>query len=172
MRVRLVVLLLSVAKGVVFMYERVKSCFFIGHRDAPDSLRLRLEEVIEQCISKFGITEFVVGQYGNFDRMAAHALVDAKKRHPDITLLLLIPYHPADRPVKAPPGFDGTYYPEGMEAVPKRLAIVRANRYMVDHCDCLIAYVWHPASNARELLEYARRRERKGVLYVENLAEE
>lgn len=149
----------------------MKDCFFIGHRDTPDSILPELDRAIERCITEGGIRSFIVGQYGNFDRLAAHALREAKKRHPDISLFLLIPYHPADRPVEAPPGFDGTYYPEGMESVPKKLAIVRANRFMADHCDCLIAYSRHPASNARELLEYARKRERKGLIYVENLAE-
>ena len=46
---------------------------------------------------------------------------------------MLIPYHPAERPVETPPGFDGTFYPPGIESVPRRYAIVRANRYMVDH---------------------------------------
>lgn len=113
-----------------------------------------------------------MGQYGNFDRLAARVLADSKMKHSEIILLLLAPYHPADRPVTAPPGFDGIYYPEGMETVPKRLAIIRANRYMIDHSDCLIAYVWHPASNARELLTYAKKREERGLLYVENLVEE
>lgn len=146
---------------------KVKSCFLIGHRDTPDSVRSVLESAIERCITQQNITEFVVGQYGNFDRLAIRALAEAKKRHPSITLLLLIPYHPADRPVKPPPGFDGTYYPEGMESVPRKFAIVRANRCMADQCDCLIAYVRHPASNAREILERARK---KGNVYVENLA--
>ena len=55
-----------------------------------------------------------------------------------------------------PKGFDGTYYPPDMERVPRRVALVRANRYMVDHVDYLIAYAWHPASNAQELVEYAK----------------
>lgn len=150
----------------------MKRCFFIGHRDAPDSLRPKLNKAIEQCITEQGVTEFIVGQYGNFDRLAAHALIEAKRKHPGITLLLLIPYHPADRSVEPPSGFDGTHYPEGMELVPRKVAIVRANHYMVNHSDCLIAYVWHPASNARELLECARKREKKGGLHIENLAEE
>src|SRR5699024_5913754 len=54
-------------------------------------------------------------------------------------------------------------YPPGMESVPRKVAIVRANRYMVDHTDFLIAYAWHPASNAKNLLEYARKREGKGL---------
>lgn len=42
-----------------------------------------------------------------------------------------------------------------MENVPQKFAIVRANRYMVEHVNYMIAYVWHPASNARDLVEYA-----------------
>ena len=53
-----------------------------------------------------------------------------------------------------------------MEKVPRKLAIVRANRYMVDHVDYLIAYAWHPASNARDLVDYANNRERKGQINI------
>ena len=95
---------------------------------------------------------------------------DAKKRHPEVTLTLLLPYHPYDQPIPVPAGVDGTFYPSGMERVPKRVAIVRANRWMVEHATHLIAYVCHPASNAKELLEYARRREQRGLLHIENLA--
>ena len=76
------------------------------------------------------------------------------------------PYHPYDHPTPTPAGFDGTFYPPGMETVPKRAAIVRANRYMVEHSEYLIAYVWHPASNARELVEYAQKWEKRRMIQV------
>ena len=126
-----------------------------------------LSEAIEYHIARYHVTEFVVGNYGGFDRLAAKALVEAKKRHPQIVVSMLIPYHPAERSVDIPSGFDNSFYPPGMEKVPRRLAIVRANRYMVDHVDYLIAYVWHPASNARNLMEYAQK---KGIC-VTNLGE-
>lgn len=132
-----------------------KSCFFIGHREADPEILPALEDAIEKHISEYGVTEFIVGHYGSFDRLAARALVSAKKRHPEIRLLMLIPYHPAERPVETPPGFDGTFYPPGMESIPHRFAIVQANRYMINHADYLISYVWHPASNARNLLDFA-----------------
>lgn len=133
----------------------MKSCFFIGHREAPDTIFPALVDAVEHHIVNIGVTEFIVGNYGAFDRMAARALAGAKSRHPEISVLLLTPYHPAQRPVEAPPGFDGIFYPPGMETVPYRLCVVRANRYMIDHVDCLISYVWHPASNAQKILEYA-----------------
>lgn len=97
-------------------------------------------------------------------------MIAAKKRHPEVTLTLLLPYHPFDRPIPTPEGFDGTFYPPGMETVPRRAAIVRANHYMVDNSTHLIAYAWHPASNARELVDYAQRREHLGLLHVTILA--
>lgn len=144
----------------------MKSCFFIGHREASSEILPVLRETVEQHIVEYGVTEFIVGHYGGFDRMAAKAVIAAKEQHPEITLSMLIPYHPAEQPVELPSGFDNTFYPPGMENVPRKLAIIRANRYVIDHVDYLIAYVWHPASNARNLLEYARKRERKNLLVI------
>lgn len=143
-----------------------KSCFFIGHREAPASLLPSLVAAVEQHIVDFGVTEFLVGHYGNFDKLAAQAVIAAKTRHPEISLLLVLPYHPAERPVQAPTGFDSTYYPPGMESVPRRFAITRANQYLVDHTDYLIAYVTHPASNAERLLSRAKVRARKDQLRI------
>ena len=141
-------------------------CFFIGHREAPDSLLDELTAEVERHITEYNVTEFVVGKYGRFDALAAKCVKAAKKRHPEVTLTLLLPYHPYDRPTPTPPGFDGTFYPPGMETVPKRAAIIRANRYMAEHSDYLIAYVWHSVSNARDLLEYARKLEKKEQIKI------
>ena len=125
-----------------------KSCFFIGHRDASEEIYPQLLAEVERHIIELGVTEFIVGHYGGFDRLAAKAVITAKQKCPTVTLLLLLPYHPERQHIEIPSGFDGTYYPPGMEQVPHRAAIVRANRYVVDHVDYLIAYAWHPASNA------------------------
>ena len=103
--------------------------------------------------------------------MAGLAVKQIKEQHPQISLRLLLPYHPAERPIDPPDGYDGTYYPEGMEKVPKRYAIVRANKLMIDASDWLVAYVCHGASNTRKLLDYAQRRKRNGDLYIINIAD-
>lgn len=132
----------------------MKSCFFIGHRDAPAEIFPAIVEAVEDHIITYAVTEFTVGNYGSFDRMAARAVIDAKKKYPQITLSLLIPYHPAERAVELPLGFDNLFYPPQMEHVPRRLAIVRANNYMLAHVDHLIAYAPYPG-NARKLVEQA-----------------
>lgn len=143
-----------------------KSCFFIGHREASEEIYSALYAAVEQHILEYGVTEFIVGHYGGFDRLATSAVKEAKRFHPEAKLTLLLPYHPAERPIPILEGFDGTFYPPGMESVPRKVAIVRANRYVVDHVDCLIAYAWHPASNARELMEYAKRRENRNLIGI------
>lgn len=113
-----------------------------------------------------GVTEFLVGQYGAFDRMAAKAVIQVKEKYPDVTLTLLLAYHPSEKKVELPEGFDGSLYPEGQETVPKRLAIVRANQYAVMHSGYLIAYAWQPGSNARKVVEYAETKGKIMVYYI------
>lgn len=143
-----------------------KICFFIGHREASEEIYPALYAAVEQHILEYGVTEFIVGHYGGFDRLAASAVKEAKRFYPKVKLILLLPYHPAERPIPTPDGFDSTFYPPGLESVPRKIAIVRANRYVVDHVDYLIAYAWHPASNARELVEYARSQNQKVPIFI------
>lgn len=148
-----------------------QSCFFIGHRETGEDVRPLLEEAVECHIVEYGIKQFIVGGYGGFDRMAASAVIKAKQQHPEITLLLLLPYHPAEHKIDLPQGFDGSYYPFENNAPPRKFAIVKANEMMIHACDYLIAYAWHPASNARDLVETAIRLQAKGGIHVENLGQ-
>ena len=147
-----------------------KSCFFIGHRDANAEIYPSLLAEVEHHVIEYGVTDFFVGHYGSFDRMAAQAVKEVKKRHPQVRLMLVLPYHPAIRPIETPKGFDGTYYPWEDERIPKRLAIIKTNQHMVDTCDFLIAYAYHFLGGSGQIVEYARKREAKGLIQVTNLA--
>lgn len=100
--------------------------------------------------------------------MAARAVLQIKPEFPGVSLSVLLPYHPALGNVRVPDGCDRTVYPPGQERVPYRAAVIRANRYMVDHSDHLIAWVRYPGC-ARDVLEYARRREQKGLITIQTL---
>ena len=154
--------MLNMTKGGELKWQDRCSCAW---------MRLQRNWAFLSPIVEYGVTEFIVGHYGEFDRLAAKAVIVAKQTHPEVTLSLLLPYHPVERPIEKPEGFDSTYYPPGMESVPRKLAIVRANQYVVDHVDYLIAYAWHPASNARELVEYSQKIEQAGLMKVMNLAQ-
>ena len=122
------------------MSNAAKSCFFIGHRYADERIYEKLLAAVDTHISAYGVTDFLVGHYGDFDRMAAQAVAEARRTHPGISLTMLLPYYPEDRIISVPPIFDGTFYPPDMEFCPKRYAIVRANQYAIEHSDYLIAY--------------------------------
>jgi hypothetical protein len=136
----------------------------MGHRDAPEALLEPLAAAIEHHIRDLGVVEFVVGQRGAFDRLAAQAVRQAKNAHPQVILTLLLAYYP---PAEATPeGFDTVYYPPELEQMPKRFAIAKSNRLMVDHSDYLIVYAWQPGSNAKKLADYAARRQARGLIQM------
>lgn len=145
-----------------------KSCYFIGHRNADPSIVPVLSDAIEHYILDLHVRYFYVGHYGSFDRLVECTVIAAKKRHPEIMLYRVLAYHPSERQVDLPKGYDGSCYPEGMETVPKRFAIDKVNRLMIDRCDCLIAYATHPASNTCKFIEYAKR---KGTVLIKNLGD-
>ena len=148
----------------------MKSCFFIGHREAGKDVFPRLAEAVEKHITEYGVTDFYVGHYGGFDRLAAQAVEEAKERYPEIRLTLVLPYHPAIRPINVPKGFDGSFYPWEDEKIPKRLAIIKTNQRMVETCDYLITYAHHFLGGTGQIVEYARKREAKGQIKVTNLS--
>ena len=59
--------------------------------------------------------------------MALGAVRKAKERHPEVTLTLLLSYYPFPEDTS---DYDRTYYPEGIELVPKPYVIARANEHM------------------------------------------
>ena len=117
-----------------------KSCFFIGHRDTSWEIYSLVKAQIIQHIEIHGVTEFIVGNYGAFDSVCTAALCEIKREYPFIRLYLLLPYLNKTYNDDIPKYFDGSVYPDGLEKTPQRYAIIKANRYAVDHCDYLIAH--------------------------------
>lgn len=138
-------------------------CFFIGHRKVSADIFPQLKAEILRHIIEYGVTEFTVGHYGQFDAFAAQAVKEAKKLYPNVTLFLLIPYHPTEHSIEVPDGFDGSFYPPDMEFIPKRFAIIHANRYMIKNCTHLIAYAGYSPSNAKDLVSYALKHKKCSV---------
>lgn len=138
------------------------SCFFIGHRDAPGELLPAVRAAAERLVREEGVRDFYVGSRGNFDRLAASAVRELRESYPEVRLCLVLAYLPSAGE-ELPEGFTGSVFPEGLERVPRRYAILRANRAMVDSCEYLIAYAPHAAGNARKVAEYAMRKGRRVI---------
>lgn len=147
----------------------MKSCFFIGPKDDSRDISPALVTAVEQHVVQHGVTGFVVGNDGTFDRLAAEAVIAVKERYPHITLTMLLPY-PSEKFSQMPPaGFDNAFYPPGMELVQRRFAIARASRYMVDHVHYLIIHAQNASGDIKNLEDYAKMRESYGLLTVTEL---
>ena len=146
-----------------------KVCFLFGHATTPYEALAGMEAAAQRQYLENGIRTFIVGTRGSFDGYAAMAIQSLKQRYDDITLLLLLAYHPGERAVDLPPEFDNSYYPP-LENVPRQYAIIKANQHMVDVADSIICYVKH-VGNARNLLEYAQRRQKRDGIPIENVAD-
>lgn len=144
------------------MNMNTKRCFFIGHRDTPEDILYALRMSIEKHIVRYGVEEFVVGDYGAFDRYARMALLEARQQYPKIALVQLAPYNRAGKTFGLWEGFQGIFCPPLPANTPKRLYIVKANEYMVEHCDYLIACTWKPG-NSRRLVAYATKNSLCGI---------
>lgn len=55
-----------------------KRCFFIGHREASKEIYPALYVAVERHIVAYGVTAFIVGLYGGFDRLAASTVKEIK----------------------------------------------------------------------------------------------
>lgn len=138
----------------------MKTVFLFGHRECPTTVWEVIYEEAEKLIKQFSEEEmrFIVGHRGHFDECATIALDFLKRKYPQIINLKLIAYYVPDKKYCCLESFDGTYYPEGLELVPKPYAIVKANNMMVDACDAVICYVCREGSNTYKLLRRAKRR--------------
>ncbi len=132
-------------------------CGFCGHGDAPARIRPQLRQAIATLIQIGKADTFYVGNHGAFDRMVAGILADLQKENPQIQYAVILAYLPGankyNHPDKTP-----TIYPEGLELVPKRFAILYRNRWIVEQSDTMIAYVTHFFGGAAQTLAYARRK--------------
>ena len=116
------------------------------HDIIQDKLTQELRSLLEQ-----GSHKFYLGGYGDFDLLAAKVLHELKPEYPELESILILPY--LDRQVDASL-YDSTIYPP-LENVPKRFAISRRNKWMVEKADILIACVDHDWGGASKKLEYA-----------------
>ena len=135
---------------------------FCGHRELYDNEAARtwLEMVTENLIVN-GAETFYLGGYGAFDRLAASVLAEQKKQYPHIELILILPYLNRRKDISP---CDSSIYPP-LESVPKKLAIVRRNQWMVEQADVVVDYVLHSWGGAAMTLEYAKQKKKRIISF-------
>ena len=115
----------------------VKSCTFIGHKDCSDIIEQELYRSVDYLITEKGVRNFYVGTQGNFDYLAYKVLVSLKNKY-KIEIFVVLAYLNIERTY-----FNEKYtvFPEVLEVTPKRFAIAKRNKFMIDKSNYLICYV-------------------------------
>lgn len=127
---------------------------FFGHRDTPESVQPMLRETLEKLIEQQGADRFYVGNQGSFDAMVLRTLKVLKKQYAHIQYAVVLAYLPTQPNTE----MEDTVYPEGLETVPRRYAIDRRNRWMIDRSDAVICYVSYSFGGAAKYRELAHQR--------------
>ncbi|MBQ8400999.1 MAG: hypothetical protein IJX14_03625 [Clostridia bacterium] len=125
---------------------------FCGHSQLADKdiVRKHLTDEIYELL-RTGYRKFYLGGYGDFDNLAAAVLTELKDAYPDMERILILPY--LDKQVDTSL-YTGTLYPP-LENVPKRFAISRRNKWVVEQSSVIVAYVDHSWGGAVKTLEHA-----------------
>lgn len=138
---------------------------FCGHRDFISSKEIELK--FNDIIEKFAIYNDEItclsGGYGHFDLFAAHRLRKLKAKFKNINSVLVIPYQSIEMKNRLDlikDYYDSIIYPP-LELVPKKIAIIKRNEWMIDNSDVLIAYLQSTIGGAARTYEYATKKQLK-----------
>lgn len=133
-------------------------CTFFGHRDAPDTIRPLLQETLTELIERQDVRHFYVGNQGNFDAMARSVLAELQTTY-EIRYEVVLAYMPQE----TDPFYKNipTVLPEGIEAAPRRFAIDRRNRWMIERSDIVVTYVIRSFGGASKFREIARKKKKQ-----------
>ncbi len=144
----------------------MKTCAFFGHREIWENIDSKLNDVLIELIEKKGVTKFYVGNQGAFDKIAVNVLRKLRKKYIHIQYNIVLAYIPSKGSCY---GYESveTIYPDGLENVLPKYAIIKRNQWMIERSDVIVTYVRYSVGGAAKAKEYA---EKKGKKII-NIAE-
>ena len=138
------------------------SCTFFGHRDTPEDISQRLEEVLTELILDYGVNKFYVGNQGNFDRTVKGTLQKLKEKYRFIDYSVVLAYKPRSSEKSGSENDCDTVYPDVLRRVPYRAAIIKRNEWMIKKSDYVVTYVEKNTGGAARFKELAEKKREKG----------
>ena len=132
----------------------MSSCTFFGHRECPDSIKIKLKEVLIYLITNHDVDMFYVGNQGRFDSIVLSVLRELKKEHPQINYAVVLAYMPGKQAEYD--DYSDTTLPEGIESVHPRYAISWRNNWMLQQADYVVTYITHSWGGAAQFAEMAK----------------
>ena len=134
---------------------------FFGHRDTPTDIEHALRRAIQDLIENKKVDVFYVGNQGNFDALVRRVLKDIQIQYPHVQYTVVLAYMPTEKDIYE--DFSDTIYPDGLETVPKKFAIVARNQWMLNKADYVVSYVTCSTGGAARFTALA---EKKGKTII------
>ena len=129
-------------------------CTFFGHRECPDSIKIKLREVLIDLITNHHVDMFYVGNQGRFDAIVRSVLRGLKKEYPQINYAVVLAYMPGRKTEYA--DYSDTMLPEGIESVHPHYAISWRNNWMLKQSDYVVTYITHSWGGAAQYVKKAK----------------
>ena len=143
---------------------------FIGHRVLSDIRKVEdeLEKHIFDLLRSKEYVEFYMGRNGDFDICAASAVkrVQKKMGRENNSLILVLPYSNQDANYLAQ-FYDEIQYPVSPDTHFKA-AVGERNKWMIENCNELVAYVEHSHGGAYTAYQFALKQEKQILNLAEN----
>ena len=138
------------------------ACCFFGHHYIKDEISVELRHEIRNLIENENVRKFYVGNHGDFDQMVTKILREMKKEFPHINYAVVLAYMP-NRPVNEYPSdfSEETLFPDGLEKVPRKHAILWRNDWMLKRSDIVLCYVWHFLGGSGRMIEKAIKQKKR-----------
>ncbi len=131
------------------------TCTFFGNRDASEEIYESLRQTIIELIEGEKVGEFYVGNHGKFDKMVYEILEELQPIYGFRFSVVLAYLNRDEYSSKV------TLYPEGIEKVPFRYAIVWRNGWMIDHSDYVVTYTKDTTGGAWMMKKLARKKKKR-----------
>lgn len=138
-------------------------CTFFGHKNTSYIIENELHKTIIDLIENKKVTTFYVGHQGNFDFLVRKNLEELCQFYPQIKYYIVLAYMPKSNDFLNEEYRKRTIYPDGLEKVPPKFAIIKRNQWMIDKSDYVVTHIHHNFSNASKLKDLA---ERKGKIVI------
>lgn len=136
----------------------MKICTFFGHRDAPESIRYDLKQVLIDLIENKGVSWFYVGHNGKFDSMVLTELKLFSTVYKHIHYFVAVAGSP-DKKLNIDADNEHLVYVDvNLNSTPKKFEIDRRNGWMINQSDYVVTYVWKTWGGAHKFKEIAEKK--------------
>ena len=120
---------------------------FFGNKSTPSNVYTDIYATVKNLIENHNATVFLVGNEGAFDKMVRKVLQKLSIEFPYIKYTVELAYLPWKK-AEHEDYFDCSYS-EVLDRVPKKFAIDRRNRNMLECADIVVTYVAHPGGASK-----------------------